>query len=196
MVGLSPVTALEFFNDNDIPFWEMVNDNGITSAANDYGFIKAGEVYVVYLKDGGTTNLNLSAATGEFSVHWFDPRNGGGLQTGSVHQVTGGGVRSLGQAPSAVNEDWAIVVREIDADFDSDGDVDGDDFLAWQGGFGTAAPDGSRVVGDADNDQDVDGDDFLIWQEQFGEMASLVGAAAQAAARRSPCREIHPRCSA
>ena len=31
-----PRYALEFFNDNDIPFWEMENDNAISSATNDY----------------------------------------------------------------------------------------------------------------------------------------------------------------
>ncbi len=87
--------AMEFFNDNDIPFWEMQNDNGISSASNDYGFYKSGEVYVGYLKNGGTTNMDLSNATGSFEVKWFDPRNGGGLQDGTVTSVTGGGSRSV-----------------------------------------------------------------------------------------------------
>lgn len=53
------------------------------------------------------------------------------------------------------------------ADFDGDGDVDGDDFLSWQAGFGT--PSGAQKPdGDYDNDGDVDGDDFLGWQSQFG----------------------------
>ncbi len=50
------------------------------------------------------------------------------------------------------------------ADFDRDGDVDGDDFLAWQAAFGCNA--GCPV--DADGDDDTDGDDFLVWQAQFG----------------------------
>jgi hypothetical protein len=52
-------------------------------------------------------------------------------------------------------------------DFDKDGDVDGDDFLAWQGGFGTASG-ALKSDGDYDNDGDVDGDDFLGWQDEFG----------------------------
>ncbi|MEM6693002.1 MAG: DUF5060 domain-containing protein, partial [Planctomycetota bacterium] len=36
--------ALEFFTNNQIPFWEMQGDNSITSA--DYGFYKANESYV------------------------------------------------------------------------------------------------------------------------------------------------------
>lgn len=104
--------ALEFFQHNDIPFWEMVNDNSISSASDDYGFYKDGEVYTVYLKNGGTTNLDLSGANaGEtFHVQWYDPRNGGPLQDGSVTQVTGGGNVSLGQPPSNAGDDWAILV--------------------------------------------------------------------------------------
>jgi hypothetical protein len=52
------------------------------------------------------------------------------------------------------------------ADFDGDGDVDGDDFLIWQSGFGNPEAD-HWSEGDADFDGDVDGDDFLIWQNQF-----------------------------
>ncbi|MBN2294164.1 MAG: DUF5060 domain-containing protein, partial [Pirellulales bacterium] len=102
--------AMDFFNDNDIPFWEMTSNDAISSAANDYGFIKPGEVYAVYLKNGGSTNLNLSGVSGSFDVKWFDPRNGGNLQLGTVAQVTGGGSVSLGQAPNSVSEDWAILV--------------------------------------------------------------------------------------
>lgn len=102
--------ALEFFEDNAIPFWEMQNDNSLSSATNDYAMGKAGEVYVVYLKDGGTTNLDLSGAEGAFDVEWYDPRSGGALQSGTVSQVSGGGSVSLGQAPHSTSEDWAILI--------------------------------------------------------------------------------------
>lgn len=90
--------ALEFFHHNAIPFHEMVNDNGLSSADNDYCFYKEGEVYVIYLKNGGTTNLDLGAAEGSFQVRWYDPRNGGSLQNGSVSEVAGGGEAALGNA--------------------------------------------------------------------------------------------------
>jgi hypothetical protein len=52
-----------------------------------------------------------------------------------------------------------------DADFDGDGDVDGQDFLTWQRGVGLA---GTLMTGDANDDGDVDGDDLAIWRQQFG----------------------------
>jgi hypothetical protein len=49
------------------------------------------------------------------------------------------------------------------ADFDEDGDVDGDDLnISWKPGFGPGS------TADADNDGDSDGADFLAWQQQLG----------------------------
>lgn len=53
------------------------------------------------------------------------------------------------------------------ADFDGDGDVDGDDLEDWQAAFGQTAN------GDADDDGDSDGHDFLEWQRQFGSGQSI-----------------------
>ncbi|QDS97664.1 hypothetical protein [Adhaeretor mobilis] len=54
-----------------------------------------------------------------------------------------------------------------DADFDSDGDIDGGDFLALQRGFGIS--EGARLSdGDADHDLEVDDDDLKIWGELYG----------------------------
>jgi hypothetical protein len=52
------------------------------------------------------------------------------------------------------------------ADFDSDGMVDGADFLAWQVGVGTSAA--GPAQGDANGDMAVDGADLAIWQQKHG----------------------------
>ena len=54
------------------------------------------------------------------------------------------------------------------ADFDKDGDVDGEDFLIWQVAFPTLDGTATSNTGDANDDGDVDGEDFLIWQTEFG----------------------------
>jgi hypothetical protein len=55
--------ALEFFPANRIPFWEMRNaDALIGNATHDnskYCLAKPGEIYLVYLPSGGTTDLDL-----------------------------------------------------------------------------------------------------------------------------------------
>jgi hypothetical protein len=94
-----------------LPFNEMHHADDLTSADDDYVFAKRGEVYAVYLPEGGTTMLDLSDASGTYEVKWYDPRRGGELQDGSVSFVEGGGERALGEAPSETSSDWAVLIR-------------------------------------------------------------------------------------
>jgi hypothetical protein len=107
--------ALGFFRDEKIPFWDMANaDVLVGNPTNDnsgFCFAKAGEVYLVYLPNGGSATLDLGGVTGQFNVSWFDPRSGGALKRGSVASVAGGRKVVLGAAPSTPEEDWLIVVR-------------------------------------------------------------------------------------
>lgn len=62
--------------------------------------------------------------------------------------------------------DTSIILNPIDdADFNGDGDVDGDDFLTWQRGFGSGS---TLAEGDANMSGTVDGVDLGIWEAQFG----------------------------
>jgi hypothetical protein len=54
----------------------------------------------------------------------------------------------------------------VPGDFNFDGDVDGDDFAAWQMNFPKAS-EATLGEGDADGDGDVDGADFVAWQTNF-----------------------------
>ncbi|AJR04540.1 DUF5060 domain-containing protein [Siansivirga zeaxanthinifaciens] len=103
--------ALEFFN-NYIPFWDMEpKDDLITSEAIAYCFAKVDEVYTIYVEakaDKVTLDLGNSGKT--FDIKWFDPRNGGSLQKGSITSVKATGVVDLGAPPSlSEEEDWIII---------------------------------------------------------------------------------------
>ena len=106
--------ALNFFRDNKIPVERMVNHNElIGNAKNDnsrYCLAAPNEIYLVYLPDGSTHELDLSGATGDFKVQWFNPRQGGAL-VGNV-TIKGGGKVSLGAPPMDANEDWLAIVRK------------------------------------------------------------------------------------
>jgi hypothetical protein len=102
--------AHEFFTKY-LPFHEMSNANEMTSAAGDFVFAKPGELYAVYLPEGGTTEIDLTAVRGEFDVKWYDPRHGGELQVGSVLEIAGGGRRALGNPPAEPDKDWAVLIR-------------------------------------------------------------------------------------
>jgi uncharacterized protein DUF5060/collagenase-like protein with putative collagen-binding domain len=108
--------AIDFFHSQKIPFWEMTNaDELIGNDKHDnsrYGFAKANDVYLVYLPSGGTATLDLAKASGQFTVNWFDPRNGGPLKKGSVSTVKSGASVPLGEPPDNSTEDWLVVVRK------------------------------------------------------------------------------------
>jgi hypothetical protein len=74
--------------------------------------------------------------------------------------VLNGTVEYIGEAPT------------LDGDYDSDGDVDGNDFLTWQrqvGGPGSA---------DGNDNGVVDGPDLTIWRNNFGQTGASASAAA------------------
>jgi hypothetical protein len=124
--------AMDFFQTY-LPFDEMEPDNNLTSASGDYCFYKAGQVYAVYLPSGGTTNINLP--DGSYTVKWYDPRNGGALQDGSVTTINGPGTFGIGQAPSNTSLDWTVLittdlVANIPGDINNDGRVNTTDLAA------------------------------------------------------------------
>lgn len=108
--------ALEFLSAYRIPLNEMVNANSLIgnqqSDNSKYCLAKTDDIYVVYLPEGGTTELDLKDAKGEFSVSWFNPRSGGALIASDIKQVLGGKAVKLGQPPKESDQDWVIVVRK------------------------------------------------------------------------------------
>lgn len=63
---------------------------------------------------------------------------------------------------------YAVVPPAVlTADFDSDGDADGADFLAWQRGNGLTTG-ATKAQGDANDDGAVNSDDLTLWKSQFG----------------------------
>ncbi len=101
--------ALDFFNTY-IPFWDMTAANDLVAGDDDYVFAKPGELYLIYLRDGGDAAIDLSGTDGTFEVRWFDPRHGGDLQRTSVNQIDAGSVVELGGPPDAPGQDWAVLL--------------------------------------------------------------------------------------
>lgn len=107
--------ALNFFHENEVPFWEMANmDERVGNpkhGVSKFCFAKADEIYLVYLPDGGESSLDLSDVKGEYTIEWFNPREGGTLRSGSVTTIEGGERASLGIPPAETDEDWLAVVK-------------------------------------------------------------------------------------
>jgi hypothetical protein len=99
--------ALEFFH-GFLPFERMSPADSLVSAG--WCFAEAGEVYAVYLPEGGTAQLDITE--GSFNVGWYNPRAGGELLTGSVETVTGPGKVQLGTPPTDKDNDWVVLVKK------------------------------------------------------------------------------------
>jgi hypothetical protein len=110
--------ALEFFSQQGVPFQKMHNmDRLVGNPENKnsrYCLAEEGSLYLVYLTEGGSADLDLSAASGRFDVRWYNPRSGGDLLPGSVKRVSAGGMVSLGAPPMDEDDDWLVVVRSAD----------------------------------------------------------------------------------
>lgn len=107
--------AIEFFHENQIPLHEMQPADDLVANEEHgdatYCLAKPGELYLVYLPYGGTTQLDLTAAPGEYTIAWCNPRTGGALSVGTVTEIAGGTLASLA-APTLDREDWLAVVRK------------------------------------------------------------------------------------
>lgn len=144
--------------------WDSLSDQGVTGGA--------------WLEANPTTH-RVSEVMRQ-GVTTFDQNEGyfldglfktGGTQDLTFQYLVAGtttvmdGVVQYGLLPANVQDPDLADFNE--ADFDRDGDVDGNDLLAWRGGFGTQAG-AQKGNGDFDNDGDVDGADFLGWQANLG----------------------------
>ncbi|GAB6164244.1 hypothetical protein JCM19992_02440 [Thermostilla marina] len=101
--------AVDFFQEY-VPFHEMLPADELIGDADAYCFASPGKVYVVYMPPG-SGEIEIRLADGRYTVAWFNPREGGGLQQGSVPAVTGPGPRALGMPPRDPKADWVVLLR-------------------------------------------------------------------------------------
>jgi len=103
--------ALDFFQEH-LPFQDMTPANRLISTKGDYCFAQEGQVYAVYLKNGGSAKLDLGKHAGPFSVQWYNPRTGGKCVNGTKRNINGPGKVSIGEARSERKQDWVALIRK------------------------------------------------------------------------------------
>jgi hypothetical protein len=117
--------ALWLFENHPFPFellsnhHELVSGTGSEQQSNsgtggNRCLARIGDTYLVHLRSGGSHTLNLSAASGPFTVKWYNPRSGGDLIP--ADDVEGGGIISLGSPPDTPGEDWIVLVESVGGD--------------------------------------------------------------------------------
>lgn len=104
--------ALAFFKDNNIPFWDMRSADELISNETDWCLAKPGQIYIVYLKQGGTAQLDLGDSQDTYTVLWYNPRKGGLLQKGTISEIQGPGKQPIGLSPSETEIDWAVLIHK------------------------------------------------------------------------------------
>ena len=145
--------ARRFFVDEAVPFWDMACADGLAGGDEVEGpfcLAKPGEVYLVYLPNGGDASLDLTGDEGRYAVRWFNPRAGGPTVGGGVTQVEGGRRVALGGPPADASEDWLAVVRKEPAGVEPVSLFDGETLDGWNGAEGVwRVEDGAIVAGSA-----------------------------------------------
>ncbi|MEM6845267.1 MAG: DUF5060 domain-containing protein [Bacteroidota bacterium] len=100
------------FFENHLPFWKMKPDDELTSDTTSFCLASEDEIYAVYLLTAQQTpSLDLGDSGNEFSVMWYNPRQGGNLQTGSVPKITATGEVPIGYPPSDQEKDWVALIQ-------------------------------------------------------------------------------------
>ena len=54
---------------------------------------------------------SISGHQGSFTIKWFDLRNGGDLQDGSIASIEAGKKQAISMPPSATDKDWAVYIK-------------------------------------------------------------------------------------
>jgi hypothetical protein len=105
--------AINFLKTEQIPLTRMQNaDELVGTRPGDNGnwcLAAPGELYLIYLPEGGEVILDLTGDAATFEVTWHNPRVEEVPRAGGT--ITGGGPTALGPAPMDATEDWAIVLR-------------------------------------------------------------------------------------
>lgn len=106
--------AKEFFEQ--LPITEMKPSNTLvmSDAKGAQCLAKPGHTYAVHLPYGGSAKLNLSEASGEYILQWYNPRTGKFVDSGSLVSVSTGKQLDLGHPPTEPNGDWVVLLRSRD----------------------------------------------------------------------------------
>ena len=96
--------------EKTVNFWELTPGNELLSEREEneaYLTSKPGEVYVVFLTNGGEVGLDLSSAKSTFTITWFDVRKGKSL---SESKIEGGKIAEL-KVPGEL--EWVAILKKF-----------------------------------------------------------------------------------
>ncbi|MEM8525072.1 MAG: DUF5060 domain-containing protein [Bacteroidota bacterium] len=102
--------ALEFFTENELPYWEMEPMDKLTKN-DDFIFAKKDQHYLIYQKMGKKEATTLPEQTGNYSIRWWNPKTGEFV--GKEQKTTAKGELKIGLPPQEVEKDWLVWVKKL-----------------------------------------------------------------------------------
>ena len=103
--------ALEFFSNNNIPFWDMSNENSRLSSPSTPNRCLAqrnsGDIILVHFVAGGSETIDLNG--GAYTIRWFDPF--ANTFHAATSTITTGPTRPLSPPSSSVRGDWIALLQ-------------------------------------------------------------------------------------
>ena len=96
------------FFERYLPFWKMESHDELLTTEGQFCFARPGQVYALGLPFGRPATLDLSGDSGEYTVHWYNPREGGELlDTGEIVRADDGAVMLVPPG----EEDWVALLE-------------------------------------------------------------------------------------
>ncbi len=104
--------ALDFFQTH-LPFIDMESHDDLLDYPHEgFCFAKPGEIYTIYLPGAGTAQLDLTGQSGNYSIQWYNPREGGALQNADRTILVGGSKQEIGSPPADADRDWVALIKK------------------------------------------------------------------------------------
>ncbi|MBN1996799.1 DUF5060 domain-containing protein [candidate division KSB1 bacterium] len=105
--------ALEYFENRELPFWEMVPNDAKMSGAKSWAMAKEAGDVLVYAPEGGAVTVDLNGwPEPYYSVEFFDPRTGDAAVGKAVH----GGAKVQLNAPAPFDTEFAAHIFLVEDD--------------------------------------------------------------------------------
>lgn len=101
--------ALEFF-ETHLPYWDMTPCPSVMDREDVYCAAKTDEAYAFYMPEGGSGFVKLPKEK-TYTLSWFDPKNGGYLQTGTIENIKGADRIEIGLPPVSNGDDWVLLIK-------------------------------------------------------------------------------------
>lgn len=111
--------ALDFFKLIDVDYQNAVSQDEALN--HGWALAKDGEFYIMLAKNAQKDlKIRMRGFKGQYNIYWYNPRNGGDLQTGSIKSFIADTKETgywqpnfydLGKPPADINKDWVIFVK-------------------------------------------------------------------------------------